>query len=87
MDWTKAGFYGQELVGPRAKSDKPVHRSLGNSALEIIQKNSHLIHDDDSRRILRNFLKAVAKQGMVYKFCVGGDEVLKIRTPDLNNWN
>ena len=49
-DWR--GFYKRKLIG------------LDKSALEIIQKNSHLIHDDDSRVILRNFLKAVAKQGM-----------------------
>ena len=52
-DWR--GFYKRKLIG------------LDKSALEIIQKNSHLIHDDDSRVTLRNFLKAVAKQGMALK--------------------
>ena len=53
-DWR--GFYKRKLIG------------LDKSALEIIQKNSHLIHDDDSRVTLRNFLKAVAKQGMALNF-------------------
>ena len=52
-DWR--GFYKRKLIG------------LDKSALEIIQKNSHLIHDDDSRVTLRNFLKAVAKQGLALK--------------------
>ena len=51
-DWR--GFYKRKLIG------------LDKNALEIIQKNSHLIHDDDSRVTLRNFLKAVAKQGESY---------------------
>ena len=51
-DWR--GFYKRKLIG------------LDKSALEIIQKNSHLIHDDDSRVTLRNFLKAVAKQGKIF---------------------
>ena len=42
-DWR--GFYKRRLAKLDAK------------ALDIIQTNSHLIHDDDSRKILRAFLK------------------------------
>ena len=51
LDWR--GFYKRRLD------------PLDKNAMKIIQDNSHLIHDAESRKILRKYLKSCAKKVMI----------------------